>query len=63
MNRLQFDLFTCAQIAVSGEIGEVIARAEYAHGETMYLLRYRSTDGKAVEQWWGESALTVASEL
>ena len=47
--------FVC--ITVSGEQGDVIARAEYAHSEDQYLLRYKSADGRAVEAWWPESAL------
>lgn len=42
----------------SNERGVVIGRAEYATGEDQYLLRYRAADGRAVEAWWGESALT-----
>lgn len=44
-------------ITASGEAGEVTGRAEYATSENSYLLRYRAGDGRAVEQWWSESAL------
>jgi len=45
-------------IDASGENGEVIARAQYATSEDTYLLRYKSADGRAVEAWWGESAIS-----
>lgn len=45
------------KIAASDEAGVVIARAQYAIGEDVYLIRYRAADGRAVEAWWGASAL------
>lgn len=54
---MKFELNQTVTIAASGESGEVIARAEYATDETRYLVRYKSADGRAVEAWWGESAL------
>lgn len=50
------------QVAVfkSGEVGEIIGRAEYANGnENQYFVRYVAGDGRSVESWWAESALTV----
>lgn len=44
-------------IAVSGESGDVIGRAEYTTSEVSYLVRYRAGDGRAVEAWWQEDAL------
>lgn len=38
------------------ETGTVIGRAEYQNNENNYLVRYRASDGRVVEQWWGESA-------
>lgn len=55
----KFNLGDAAEIAASGEVGEVVARAQYASSENSYLLRYKSADGRAVESWWGESALAV----
>lgn len=60
MNEFQFALHQRVRLTVSGEVAMVIGRAEYAHGENSYFLRYKSTDGRAVEAWWGESALEVA---
>lgn len=54
---MKFVLAQQVQIKASNEQGEVIARAEYLNSENMYLLRYKSSDGPAVEAWWGESAL------
>ncbi|WGS47141.1 hypothetical protein LFL97_34000 [Burkholderia sp. JSH-S8] len=44
-------------IATSGEIGEIIGRAEYTSSENAHPVRYCSADGRAVKNWWGESAL------
>ena len=43
----------------SGEQGTIIGRAEYVFMENQYNLRYVAADGRAVEAWWGESALTA----
>lgn len=56
----KFDLKQVVTIEASGETGTVIARAEYATSEDSYLLRYRGADGRAVESWWSESALSAA---
>jgi hypothetical protein len=61
MHTFTFSMGELLNIDTSVEFGHVVARAEYAHGEDMYLLRYRAADGRAVEQWWGESALSTAS--
>lgn len=55
-----FELGDKAKIIAGGEVGVVIARAEYAHSERQYFLRYRAGDHRSVEQWWGESALDAA---
>lgn len=52
-----FALGSLAYIRASGEGGTIVARGEYIAGENQYLLRYQANDGRAVEQWWGESAL------
>ena len=44
-------------LTVGIEGGTIVARGEYIAGENQYLLRYQANDGRAVEQWWGESAL------
>jgi hypothetical protein len=62
MNPFKFALDQQVQIKVSGEIGQIIGRAEYTTGENSYYLRYQSADGRAVEAWWTESALATAAE-
>ena len=52
-----FQLHEAVAIAISGEKGHVIARAEYAYGEDQYLIRYKNAHGAATEEWWAESAL------
>lgn len=53
----KFELNQQVRISASAENGEVIARAEFAYNEDQYLVRYMGGDGRAVEAWWGESAL------
>lgn len=56
-----FSMGDYVKVAVSSEIGEVIAIAFYATDETRYLVRYRAGDGRAVEAWWQESALVAVA--
>jgi hypothetical protein len=56
----KFALNDQVEIAVSGETGTVLGRAEYTISENNYYIRYRSTDGRAIENWWCESALQLA---
>ena len=58
---MQFELKQKVTIVTSGETGEIIGRGDYTHSEATYLIRYKSSDGRAVENWWNESAL-VATE-
>jgi len=55
---MKFELKQQVVITCSEERGEVIGRAEYLGGQNQYLLRYKCADGRAVEQWWNESALS-----
>ncbi|MBB5444617.1 MULTISPECIES: hypothetical protein [unclassified Paraburkholderia] len=55
----KFQIGANVQIDASGEAGEIIGRAEYSTGENTYLMRYKSADGRAVESWWGESAISL----
>lgn len=54
----KFPLRRVVVIDESEERGTIIARAQYAHSENAYLIRYKAADGRAVEQWWGESSLS-----
>ena len=58
MNPFKYALQQDVTITTSGESGTVIGRAEYTTAEPSYYIRYRCADGRAVEQWWSESALT-----
>jgi len=57
MNKFKFDLGADVQISVSGEKGKITARAQYLESINCYLIRYRASDGRAVESWWDESAI------
>ncbi len=54
----KFELNGPVVIKCSDEKGEVIGRAEYTYAERSYLVRYKAADGRAVEAWWAESALS-----
>lgn len=58
--KFQFELKQLVKIIESGERGKVIARAQYMASEDTYLIRYMAADGRAVEQWWADSALEKA---
>jgi hypothetical protein len=55
----RFGLGQTVEIIASGERGEVIGRAEYSTCESGCLVRYKAGDGRAVESWWTQSALTA----
>ena len=47
-------------ITASGETGDICGRAEYSAQENQYYIHYKAADGRAVEAWWGESALSIS---
>lgn len=55
----KFGLGDRVELTESAEDGLVIGRAEYLHGENVYLIRYVAGDDRQTEAWWGESALTT----
>lgn len=59
MKSFEFEIGSIVTIGVSGERGDVIGRAEYVYAGNSYLIRYKSADGRAVEIWWDEGALTI----
>lgn len=59
MNTFQFNMGATVTIIASGEFGQVVGRAEYIVGENQYFVRYCARDGRAVEVWWGASALML----
>ena len=48
-----------ARVICSGEIGQIIGRAEYTHYAPQVMLRYKAADGRAVEAWWALEAVEV----
>jgi len=58
MSVFSFELGDGVAITVSGETGIVIARAEYKESQPGYLVRYKAADGRAVESWWNQDALS-----
>lgn len=56
----KFELSQILKIVESGEAGVCIGRAEFSNDERSYKLRYCAGDGRAVEAWWGESALEAS---
>ena len=58
---MKFELKQQVRITVSGEAGEIIGRADYSTANLpSYLIRYKTADGRAAEQWWTEDALEAA---
>lgn len=55
----KFKLHDPVAIAISGEIGVVIGRAEYTNSTPQYLVRYKTADGRGVESWWSEDAIWI----
>jgi len=55
-----FELKARVRIIASGEVGEVIGRAEYSHADDSYFIRYKAGDGRAVESWWNDDAIEAA---
>lgn len=59
MNKFLFNLGENVEIIVSGEKGVVIGRAEFINSSNSYQVRYSGGDGRAVEHWWSEDALST----
>lgn len=53
----KFELRDEVEITVSGETGVVIGRAEYVNSDSQYWIRYKASDGRAVEGWHYEESL------
>jgi len=52
----KFQLNLKVKIKISGEMGAIAGRAEYAtHNEPLYFLKYVRADGVASEGWWYQS--------
>lgn len=57
-----FQLGETVAIAVSGEQGHIVGRAEYINCSPNYLVRYKTADGRAIESWWSQDALALVAE-
>lgn len=57
MKKWKLELGQTVTLAMSGEQGAVVGRAEYEIDEDRYLVRYKAGDGRLVENWWPESAI------
>lgn len=55
----KFEIGQNITIEASGETGKIIGAALYLTGENSYLIRYKAADGRAVDAWWQESALSI----
>jgi seryl-tRNA(Sec) selenium transferase len=58
MAMFKFELNQEVKIFRSNESGVIIGRAEYVSGLNNYFVRYVAADGRAVEAWWQEDALS-----
>jgi hypothetical protein len=60
MRHFKFELGQIVRVAGGNETGKIIGRGEYDTAQNTYYVRYVAGDGRAVETWWGEDALTSA---
>lgn len=60
MDSMVFDLNAEVQLSMSAEQGVIIGRAQYSNKTNQYLVRYKSADGRLVENWWDEDALGMS---
>lgn len=58
MTDMKFKIGDKLRIKVSSEVGTVRAVAIWDDGPPQYFLFYKAADGRAVESWWTEAALT-----
>lgn len=61
---LRFSLGEAVCIAISGEQGTVIGRAQYTNSVPQYYVRYKAADGRATEAWWpGEALESIDTDI
>lgn len=56
-----YEIKASVKMVESAEQGTVIGRAEYESHANSYLIRYRAGDGRQVENWFDEPAITSAA--
>ncbi len=63
-NTVEFDhnIHDVVMISVSGEVGEIVGRAEREYVLHEYLVRYKDANGCAVERWWNENAIEETNQ-
>ncbi|ALS64909.1 hypothetical protein [Pandoraea apista] len=57
MKGLAFELGDAVALTMSKEAGFVIGRAEYESTADQYFVRYVTTDGRQVRDWFGAEEL------
>jgi hypothetical protein len=53
-----YELGAQVTLAMSQEHGEIVGRAEYTNAADAYYVRYVAADGRQVEAWLSEDALS-----
>ena len=48
---------------ISGEQGNVKARAEYNAGPNQYFIHYQTADGRAADRWFEEGELSPSMDV
>lgn len=56
----KFSLGQKVKLALSGESGDVVGRAQYLNANNNYYVRYVDAHGVQRESWWSEEALVAA---
>ncbi|TPG61507.1 hypothetical protein [Ewingella americana] len=57
MKKFMFELAAKVVVLISGEAGQVKARAEYVNHANAYLIHYKAADGRAVDSWFDEDEI------
>jgi hypothetical protein len=54
-----FKLEDMVKLDQSNEVGVIVGRAHYVDSNPTYYIRYKAADGRLIESWWNESALSA----
>lgn len=55
----KFNLQDKVRLILSEEVGTIEGRGEFTNSDNQYLVRYKAADGRLVEAWWTEAAITI----
>lgn len=58
LKTFKHSLGQAVKVTISGETGQVKARAEYTRSCNCYLIHYQTADGRAADRWFDEDELT-----